>query len=212
MTTSDGLSGVRTASGKGSRGSYAKSESTRAAILDAALAVFAEGGYRSGSLREVAVRVGISEPAILHHFRSKSLLLAAVLERRDSLAQAFIPPHPADGVAAMHGLVALARYNASEPGVVELYCTLSAEATTSRHPAHAYFVRRYEVTRDALLEAFTNLSEGGDLRPGTTPELAARSTIAVMDGLQVQWLLDRTSVDMAEDLRAHLRLLTTVDV
>jgi hypothetical protein len=32
-----------------------------------------------------------------------------------------------------------------------------------------------------------------------------------MDGLQVQWLLDRSSLDMADELTAHLRGLTDVD-
>ena len=35
---------------------------------------------------------------------------------------------------------------------------------------------------------------GGGLRPGVTPEIAARGTIAMMDGLQVQWLLDPATI------------------
>lgn len=194
------------------RGRYAKSETTRAAILDAALEVFAEGGYRAGSLREVASRVGLSEPAILHHFRSKSLLLAAVLERRDDLSRRFIADPPTDGVEAVHGLIALAQYNASTPGVVELYCTLSAEATAPSHPAHEYFVRRYVANRRMLEIAFSDLDRRGLLKPAVTPDLASRSTLAMMDGLQVQWLLDRSVVDMAEDLRTHLRSLTTMTI
>jgi AcrR family transcriptional regulator len=194
------------------RGSYAKTERTRGTILDAALEVFAEGGYRAGSLRDIAGRVGMSEAGLLHHFASKSGLLSAVLERRDDLARQFIPQHPGDGVAAMKGLIDLARFNASEPGVVELYCTLSAEATTPGHPAHEYFVQRYETTRGTLTEAFTDLEARGLLRPGITPDAAARSTIATMDGLQVQWLLDRTSLDMADELRRHIALLTDVEV
>jgi AcrR family transcriptional regulator len=192
------------------RGSYAKSEQTRASILDAALEVFAEGGYRSGSLRDIAVRVGMSEAGLLHHFANKSGLLAAVLERRDDLARQFVPVHPDDGVKAVHGLIDLARFNASEPGVVELYCTLSAEATTPGHPAHEYFVRRYETTRQTLIEAFADLDTRGLLHAGITPEIAARSTIAFMDGLQVQWLMDRTQLEMPEELQRHLTLLTRV--
>jgi AcrR family transcriptional regulator len=197
---------------RGPRGSYAKSETTKAAILDAALEVFSQGGYRSGSLKDVAVKVGISEAGLLHHFRSKSRLLEAVLEHRDSMNVHFVPPHPDDGVKAMHGLLELARYNASVPGVVELYCTLSAEATAPDHPAHEYFVKRYEITRRTLVDAYTDLEAKGMLRPGVTAEGAARSTIAIMDGLQVQWLLDRSQLDMAEELRLHLRSLTTVEL
>ena len=129
------------------RGEYAKSEATRAAILDAALAVFAESGYRAGSLREIAQRVGMSEAGLLHHFKNKSELLMAVLDRRDEHAFDITRFNEVDGIERLRGLVRLAAYNASVPGVVELYCTLSAEATSADHPAHAYFLNRYEWTR-----------------------------------------------------------------
>jgi AcrR family transcriptional regulator len=196
----------------GPRGSYAKTEEIRSAILDAALEVFSQGGFRAGSLRLVAERVGMSEAGVLHHFSRKSTLLAAVLERRDQLAEQFVPPKTLDGEASVRGLIELARYNASIPGVVELYCTLSAEATSPDHPAHDYFVRRYEVTRGIVFDAFADLERRSLLRDGVTPFGAAKATIAMMDGLQIQWLLDRTVLDMAEELRVFLRELTTIDL
>lgn len=190
------------------RGAYAKTEEKRRSILDAALEVFAQSGYRSGSLREVAERVGMSEAGLLHHFPNKSALLAAVLERRDDRSLSFVPlDHDVDPVETLRGLVALARYNASVPGVVELYCTLSAEATSPDHPAHDYFQRRYAWTLESIEQRFQALADDGRLRPGVTPGSAARSTIALMDGLQVQWLLDRSSVDMADEIALHLERL-----
>lgn len=183
------------------RGEYAKSEATRRAILDAALEVFAESGYRKGSLREVAQRVGMSEAGLLHHFPSKSALLAAVLDRRDQHSLARVPLTEGDGAATLRGLVELAAYNASVPGVVELYTILSAEATAPNHPAHEYFIGRYEFTRTNLRRAFESLRAEGRLIEGGDPQRAAVATIAMMDGLQVQWLLDRDVVDMAQELR-----------
>jgi AcrR family transcriptional regulator len=197
---------------RGPRGSYAKSDLTRAAILDAALEVFAKDGYRSGSIRDVALRVGISEAGLLHHFSSKPKLLAAVLDRRDELAEHIIPRDLTDGVSALRALIELARFNASEPGVVELYCTLSAEATSPRHPAHDYFVDRYIEIRHRLQTAFEDLDRQGLVRSGISPEVAVRATIAIMDGLQVQWLLDRSLLDMGEELREFFRTLTTAEI
>jgi AcrR family transcriptional regulator len=192
------------------RGSYAKSEETRANILDAALTVFAEAGYHKGSIREVAKRVGMSEPGLLHHFRTKSALLEAVLTLRDEKSYAIVPLDGDDGRASINGLVALAAHNASVPGVVELFCILSAEATSTEHPAHAYFANRYRWTRENLQRTFEILHRDGELLPGVTPLRAALSTIAVMDGLQVQWLLDRGSIDMAHELRSFLATLTSI--
>ncbi|WP_423261941.1 TetR family transcriptional regulator C-terminal domain-containing protein [Herbiconiux sp. 11R-BC] len=73
-------------------------------------------------------------------------------------------------------------------------------------------MQRYERTRGTLLHAFTRLHEDGLLRDGVDPVAAARSTIAVMDGLQVQWLLDRSLLDMAEELRTFLRQLVVIEL
>jgi len=196
---------------RGKRGSYAKTEATRTAILDAALEVFAQSGFRSGSLRDVAAKVGMSEAGMLYHFPSKSALLAAVLERRDEHAQDFVPLGTHDPADTLRGLVDLADYNASVPGVVELYCILSAEATTPDHPAHTYFVTRYEDTRRRVSEAFERLRSEGRLRVEIDPTEAAVATLSMMDGLQVQWLLDRDAVDMAESLRGFFRSIVEID-
>ena len=193
------------------RGSYAKTEATRKAILEAALEVFAQGGYRSGSLREVALLVGMTEAGLLHHFPSKANLLAAVLDLRDQHAYNMVPLDGDNGEATIRGLVDLARYNASVPGVVELYCVLSAEATASDHPAHEYFVQRYETTRRSVSAAFAWLDAKGKLAPGVHPDGATKATIALMDGLQVQWLLDRSSIDMADELLDYFKQITTLE-
>lgn len=193
------------------RGSYAKSETTRAAILEAALTVFAKGGYRSGSIREVAEAVGMSEAGLLHHFPNKPSLLAAVIDLRDTHSLDLVPLEADDPLETLRGLVTLARYNASVPGVVELYCTLSAEATSPDHPAHEYFVGRYRYTITNLSRAFERCGERGLLRDGVDPVSAAKSTVALMDGLQVQWLLDRDSIDMADEVDRYLRSLVVLD-
>lgn len=194
------------------RGEYAKTEAKRQAILDSALEVFAESGYRAGSLRDIAVRVGMSEAGLLHHFPNKSALLAAVLERRDQHSSERVPMDTEDGLATLRGLVDLAAYNASVPGVVELYCTLSAEATSPDHPAHEYFLRRYEFTREQLAKAFARLERDGLLVDGVKPVRAAIATLAMMDGLQVQWLLDRDVVDMADALREFFGAFVAVEL
>jgi AcrR family transcriptional regulator len=159
----------------------------------------------------VAREAGVTKGGLLHHFPNKSALLSAVLRRRDEHTMTIVPVEDDDPVAALKGLVELAAYNASRPGVVELYCVLSAEATTPDHPAHSYFVERYEWVRERLVRTFRLLQQQGSLRPKLSPESAARSTVAVMDGLQLQWLLDRHSLDMAEEFRRHLDSLVTFE-
>lgn len=49
-------------------------------ILDAALDVFAERGYSGGSMREIANRVGVSEPALYRHFSGKEALFLSLIK------------------------------------------------------------------------------------------------------------------------------------
>ena len=56
-----------------------RAERTRAAILDAAEAVFAEQGFAATRLGEVAERVGIRRASIVYYFRDKAELYDAVL-------------------------------------------------------------------------------------------------------------------------------------
>jgi len=179
---------------------------TREEILETALVLFGSVGYHTASLREIASRVGISHPGLLHHFANKAALLEAVLERRDAVDDAALQADLADGVGYLDALVRLVERNASRPGIVELFATLSAEATSPDHPAHAYFVRRYAITLAQITDAFLELREAGRLRDDVEPASAARRLVAVMDGLQVQWLLEAgspTRVDMADEVRTH---------
>jgi TetR/AcrR family transcriptional regulator len=57
----------------------------RAELFAAAVAVFAERGYRATSMRELAQAVGLSKSALYHYVRSKEELLVALYE--DVLAQ-----------------------------------------------------------------------------------------------------------------------------
>lgn len=54
-------------------------EGRRGEILDAALAVFGEKGYEAGTMREIAARVGVSEPAIYRHYESKEAILGDIV-------------------------------------------------------------------------------------------------------------------------------------
>jgi len=183
---------------------YAKGRATRQAILDEAMALFGEVGYRSASLRGIAARSGITHPGLLHHFPTKQALLLAVLAHRDQVDAARFALDHEVGVAVLDSLVELTALNVTRPGIVELYCVLSAEATAREHPAHEYFAARYARTVSCLTDAFTHAVTVGDAPADLDPASAARRLVALMDGLQVQWLLDRDGVDMVADLRTHL--------
>ncbi len=190
---------------------YATGRLRREQILTAATELFARVGYRHATVLELAQAAGISRTGLLHHFGSKEALLEAVLERRDAEDGVRFASAQADqtGVAALTALIDLARYNVSQPHLVALFAVLSAEAAAGEHPARDYFIERYRRTVEAARRSFLRAREAGVLAPDVDPEQEAHVIVALMDGLQVQWLLD-PALDMAGAIRSHLQRLLTV--
>ncbi|MEU2536972.1 TetR/AcrR family transcriptional regulator [Streptomyces iakyrus] len=177
-----------------------RSEERRAEIVRAALEVIAERGYRGASLAAVAERVGLTQQGLLHHFPTKEALLVAVLQERDRWDAL-----PA-GRLRLDLLASLVEYNAMRPAIIQTFSALLGESVTEEHPARAYFTERYAGVRAGMAGVLR--AEYGDRLPsGLTPERAAPLLVAVLDGLQYQWLLDPESVDMAAAFRDFLTLL-----
>ncbi|WP_328647366.1 TetR/AcrR family transcriptional regulator [Amycolatopsis sp. NBC_00348] len=191
-------------------GGYLKGRIRREDIITAAAAAYGELGYHSSSLREIAKRVGITHAGLLYYFPTKEALLAAVLERRDAddsdREQLRVPP----GLDVLRHFVALAEHNVRHPGIVDLYSRLAAEAVAPDHPAHDYFVEHYRAARAGVRESFEVLAARGQLRDGVDPRVAALTFIALMDGLQVQWLTVPGDVDLVGSLRFALQNLLSV--
>src|SRR4051794_4054465 len=56
------------------------SEERKASIVQAAIRLFGEKGFSGTTTRELASAVGVSEPVLYEHFRTKSDLYAAIIE------------------------------------------------------------------------------------------------------------------------------------
>ncbi|MET9252783.1 TetR/AcrR family transcriptional regulator [Streptomyces sp. NPDC003717] len=178
----------------------ARSGERRAEIVRAALEVIAERGYRGASLAAVAERVGLTQQGLMHHFPTKDALLVAVLDERDHWDAL-----PADRLR-MDLLGALVEYNAMRPGVVQTFSALLGESVTDGHPARPFFTERYGRVRATMAELLR--AEYGDRLPGgLPPERVAPLLVALLDGLQYQWLLDPEAVDMAAAFRDFMALL-----
>jgi AcrR family transcriptional regulator len=193
----------------GERGAYAKGLARRELIIDSAMELFGRIGYRNATILDIATHVGISRTGLLHHFPSKESLLEAVLAKREHDNDARFD----DGGSPLSGLlflVDLARYNTQARHIVGLFAVLSAEAGDPSHPAHDYFVARYEQTQASFRRALVQARDAGFLVPGVDVDHAARSLIALMDGYQVQWLLAPDRVDMAAELRTEIQRLLVV--
>ncbi|GCE00214.1 TetR/AcrR family transcriptional regulator [Embleya hyalina] len=183
------------------RGPYGKGEAKRREILRVALEVFAEEGYRGTSLRKVAARCDLSLPGLMHYFASKEDLLTQVLRARDEengrLWNEYEGPDP-------H--LEMVRAGARAAGLIELFVSMAAAGSDPEHPAHAFFAERYPRVRGQIRELLARQARNGVIESTIPPERLAALVLAVADGIQLQWLNDR-SVDMEQALEDLLELI-----
>lgn len=188
------------------RGPYAKTEARRAEILRTALEAFAVRGFQGSSLREIAEAVGLSQAGVLHHFSSKEALLAAVLAEKD--AESVQHYEDAHGLGVLDALRSVVVENLAQPGLIRLFTTLAAEAINAEHPAHHYFQVRYVGARQLIAGGLAQGQRDGDVDPALDVDMAASLLIAIMDGLQLQWLLNE-EFDMLAAFDAFLATFRT---
>lgn len=170
----------------------------RREILDAAVEIFGSKGYANGTLVDIADQVGMTHAGILHHFGSKDQLLLEVLRYRDETDVADLEEqHIPDGMPLFRHLVRTAILNAQRAGIVQTFVVLSAESVTDNHPARAFFEARYRQLRAEIAHAFQVVCEERGVSAPATIADASASILALMDGLQVQWLLEPKAVDLA---------------
>lgn len=157
-------------------------------------------------MREIARRAGLTQSGLMHHFADKEELFAEVLRQRDERVRN--AAGDLDGHAMIEQAERVVAHNQSSRGLTSLYVIVSAEASDPGHPLHDEFAERYRANAATAGQLLRLAQSAGEVRDDVDPELAGRLISAVMDGLQLQWLLDE-SMDMVplfeEFIRGYLR-------
>lgn len=184
-------------------------EESRAKAVAAATELFALTGFKGTSVAAVAARTGLSQSGLLHHFPSKAALLTAVLEERDRQDGDFLAGSagPPLGWAAFDALGALVARNSTRPHLVGLFVRLAAEATDPAHPAHGWVQEHYFGLRRWLTDAVHAGQARGEIAEDAPVGSLVRLTIAVVDGVQQQWLLHPDEMSMAAEFEAFTATL-----
>jgi AcrR family transcriptional regulator len=184
-----------------------RGERSKETILEAALPLFARQGYRGASLASIASAAGLTQPGLLHHFPSKEELLLGLLDWRDrDDGKRLSGLRDGDGLAYLERLEDLVAHNMTAPELVALFTTLVGEGTSPEHPAHAYFVERYRRIRARAIRSLREGQLAGEVRNDADLEVIVPLLFAVMDGLQIQWLLD-PEIDMVASFDVFAKLV-----
>ncbi len=189
--------------GSGTRGPYAKGVQRRQEILDRTLDVVASKGIDGASLRAIGETIGVSHAALRHYFDSREALLLEVLRERDADSTRRL--EGVDGV--LNRMAEAADHNVSVPGLVTMYTTLLATSVEpGNETSRAFFAERFEIARADLAGQLRDELQASGRHSDADLDQVASLIVAAFDGLQVQWLLDR-SVDIAGTLRLLERVL-----
>jgi AcrR family transcriptional regulator len=179
-------------------------------ILHAAVNAFAEKGYRGATTLAIANSIGLTEAGLFHYFPGKAHLLKGVLAYRDEQyleRVKLVSPSQKKELPTMLGnLEGIVAENEEFPVFIQLFTVLVAESISNDHPAHDYFVNRFQLARQLYKQAFSELTDVNIPSEASLNELAT-VTIAVLDGLQIQYLLDPDEVDMLAAFRLFSSLL-----
>jgi len=176
-----------------------RTRTSRAKIIHSATESFARNGFRGAKMADIARDASLTGPGLLHHFPSKTHLLMEVLKERDQIdgqrVQTFLEKNGNDFLDA---LIELVEHNQTVPGLVQLFNLLVAESISPDHPAHDFFIERYERGREHWTRAIAQAQQAGEVRSDLPSETLATLLFAMMDGLQVQWLLAPDKIRMSE--------------
>lgn len=175
-----------------------KGEKRREELLDAALQLFSLEGYSGASIARIADIAGISVAGVLHHFPNKVALLMGVLARRDEVNQRIVDQLQSEPTlrSFLHGLQQINRSNATAPGVIRAFSILNAESMVESHPGWEWFQSRYEAIHSRMRVRLEVLVEKGEVRRDVDLDEIIHQLLAMMDGLQLQWLRFPEKVDL----------------
>jgi AcrR family transcriptional regulator len=165
----------------------------RTALLEAALEVFAERGYRDATVDEIAERAGYSKGAIYFHFSAKEDLFFALLEERidaplyvglELLATG--PPEQDMSVEASRQFTQMLREQREILLLDQEFCSLALRDERLRRR----YIERERRRRSAMADALRARLDHLGAPPAGNPDRMAGSILALIGGLYQQKLID----------------------
>lgn len=185
-------------------------EKTRRAILDAAIALYAESGFRGTGLIAIGQRAGVHHATVLYHYKTSRELLLAVLQERDRLFMEFSGPVVQDGgLEALRQLPFVGHFNVKYPVWAKLFAVLQAENFDRAGEAHDYFLQRRFAARDLTVKLLRNAKKRGEIRQDADEVSTVNTILAFTAGINMQTFLDPKNVDVVAAYERFTEMLIT---
>jgi AcrR family transcriptional regulator len=190
----------------------ARGEQTKAALLQAAKRLIRERGYAATSVRDLAAASGANLAAVNYHFGSREKLLTeAILGSFVEWAESVAESGPVDPQAGPHQQLA-SRARPTVDGIHAMaplfMVALEAILHAQRSPELKHrLAQHYAENRQRAIDS---MRAAGSPLPDRMLEVGASYMLAVIDGLQLQALLDPDVIPTGEELAFMYEALATV--
>ena len=184
----------------------------RPRLVDAASAVFAEKGYASTRVADIAVRAGVGKGTVYEYFSSKEELLFAVFELTNAEISVRMDAALAAGGSTeeqLHNLLRLGAEVISEqiemqPVILDFWAASRGKGFEDTY--RRAVVASYTFFRTLVADFIRDGQSRGEFQASVDADALASIIVASVDGLGIQLYFDR-SLDPHRITEAFGRLL-----
>ncbi|MBD8753801.1 TetR/AcrR family transcriptional regulator [Pseudomonas coleopterorum] len=186
-----------------------KGDLRKAAIIKAAMTIFARDGFAGASLSNVAKVAGLSTVGLLHHFPNKLALLQAVLKHRDEYVTRRLREADQDATlqSFMSFLKLVFEFSIEDASVSQALIIINTESLSVTHPANLWFCERFSIVHAHLNDHITRLVQAGEIRADVDVKQVALEVVSMMDGMQIQWLRSSCTLQIEAGFTRFLQRL-----
>jgi AcrR family transcriptional regulator len=176
----------------------ARSEETRARIIQAAVKLFAEKGYDPTGVAEICTESDVSKGAFYHHFPSKQSVFLQLLQEWLEGLDAALGQSMENAASVPEGLLAMASqmqgvFTAAD-GRVHLFLEFWQQARRDTE-IWKEFIAPYRRYQEFFARIVQRGIDEGSFAADVDPQAAGQALVALAVGILVQGVLDPAGAD-----------------
>lgn len=182
----------------------------REAIVDAAVELFAQNGFRGTTTRQIAAAVGVSEPVLYMHFANKGDLYTAIIEKLvGGCAPLSLPPVKPDSddrTFLLSLAMGMVEWHEQDPARVRL---LFYSALEGHELSDAFYNRHVVPFFEAFSRYFQQRIKEGAFRK-VDPRLAARAFVNMVVKYGADVVIFRKAADSASARKKTIEAMVDI--
>lgn len=187
-------------------------EEKKSQILEASIKVFADKGWNKTKISDIAEAANIGKGTVYEYFQSKDELFAASFRYFMALAESIVAERisPLDDPLERLWAYILSWgdiFESEYMDYVEIVLDFWAEGIRSKGRFFSIDIMKVYYDNRAFIESLLEECIAQDKIKHIDTKIVASIIIGTIDGLMIQWILDRNVFDLKEAVSSTARLI-----